>query len=143
MRLSAAIAQDIRFQYRHGFYYVYAILTVLYIVVLQLLPDQLLQPTLTLILFSDVCTLGFFFIGAIVLLERSQNITESLFVTPFLLHEYLLAKLVSFLVLSTVSALIIIVGSGSQKADFLWFIYGLIMSSILFTLFGLLFAGNR
>lgn len=140
MRFLAAITQDIRFQFRHGFYYVYGILTLIYIILLQLLPDQWVQPTLTLILFVDICTLGFFFVGAIVLLERGQNIMESIFVTPLLLREYLFSKQLSFLILSCVSALLIVLGAGSQLNDMFWFLVGLILSSSLFTFFGLAFA---
>ncbi|NQV49093.1 MAG: hypothetical protein HQ507_01245, partial [Candidatus Marinimicrobia bacterium] len=59
MRLVISLKQDIRFQFRHGFYYVYAILSVIYILVLRFLPDALVHPTMILILFTDVCALGF------------------------------------------------------------------------------------
>ncbi len=142
MRYLAALGQDIRFQFRHGFYYVYAILTVLYIIVLRLLPETLVHPGLTLILFTDICTLGFFFIGAIVILERGQNLTESLFVTPLRLHEYLLAKILSFLLLSIVSALLIMLGASVGGQDLMWFIFGIIFSALIYTLFGLIFAAR-
>lgn len=142
MRLLAALRQDIRFQFRHGFYYVYAILTVLYIITLKLLPETLIYPTLSIILFTDICTLGFTFIGAIVLLERGQNLTESLFVTPLRLHEYLLAKILSFLLLSCTSALIIILGASVGGQNLSWFIIGVVISALIYTLFGLVFAAR-
>lgn len=142
MRLTSAITQDIRFQFRHGFYYVYAILTLIYIILLRLLPDALVHQTLTLILFTDICTLGFFFIGAIVILERGQNITESLFVTPLKLSEYLLSKQLSFLLLSACSALLIILGSAIGGQNLLWFGSGVIMSAVLYTQLGLAFAAK-
>jgi len=140
MRLTTAIIQDIRFQFRHGFYYVYAILSAMYIIVLHFLPDPIVYPTLTLILFTDICTLGFFFIGAIILLERGQNITESLFVTPLRLAEYLLSKSVSFLILSMLSTLVVLLGASIPIQDYFWFIWGLILSSTIYTLFGIIFA---
>ncbi len=142
MRLLAALRQDIRFQFRHGFYYVYAILTVLYIITLKILPATLTYPTLTIILFTDVCTLGFTFIGAIVLLERGQNLTESLFVTPLRLHEYLLAKILSFLLLSCASAFIIMLGASVGGQNLSWFVFGVVLSALIYTLFGLVFAAK-
>lgn len=142
MRLSAAIKQDIKFQFRHGFYYAYGVLTVLYILMLRLLPETMTYPALTIILFTDICTLGFFFIGAIVLLERGQNLTDSLFVTPLRLHEYLLAKLISFLLLSVTSATLIMLGAQIWGQDMLWFIFGAIFSAIIYTLFGLIFSAR-
>ena len=136
------MGQDIRFQFRHGFYYAYAVLTILYIIVLRLLPDTMVYPALTLILFSDICALGFFFIGAIVLLERGQNLTESLFVTPLRLREYLLAKILSFLFLATLSALLIMLGASIGGQDLMWFVFGAVFSALIYTLFGLIFAAR-
>jgi len=142
MRLLATLKQDIRFQFRHGFYYAYAVLTVIYIILLRLLPETLVHPALTLILFTDICALGFFFIGAIVLLEKGQNLTQSLFVTPLKLHEYLLSKVLSFLLLSCASALLIILGAAVELQDLLWFIFGLVFSALIYTLFGLVFSAR-
>jgi len=142
VRLLAALGQDIRFQFRHGFYYIYAVLTILYIIVLRLLPDTLVHPALTLILFTDICALGFFFIGAIVLLERGQKLTENLFVTPLRLHEYLLAKSLSFLFLSALSTLLIMLGAWVGGQDLIWFILGVVFSALIYTLFGLVFAAR-
>jgi len=142
LRLMAALAQDVRFQFRHGFYYVYAVLTILYIIVLRLLPDGLVHPALTVVLFTDICALGFFFIGAIVLLERGQNLTESLFVTPLRLHEYLLSKTLSFLFLSMLSTLLIMLGAWIGGQDLIWFILGVVLSAVIYTLFGLVFSAR-
>lgn len=142
MRLLTALEQDIRFQFRHGFYYVYLVLTVLYIITLRLLPETLVHPALTIILFTDICTLGFFFIGAIILLERGQNLTQSLFVTPLRLSEYLLAKILSFLLLSVASALLIMLGASVGGQNLLWFIFGAIFSALIYTLFGLVFSAR-
>ena len=134
--------QDVRFQFRHGFYYVYAILTIFYIITLRLLPESMVHPTLTIILFTDVCTLGFTFIGAIVLLERGQNLTQSLFVTPLRLREYLLSKILSFMLLSIASTLLIMVGASVGGQDLMWFVFGVIFSGLIYTLFGLVFAAR-
>lgn len=142
MRLLAALDQDIRFQFRHGFYYAYALLTILYIILLRLLPDDLVHPVLTIILFTDICTLGFFFIGAIILLERGQNLTQSLFVTPLRLREYFASKLLSFLLLSLASALLIMLGASVGGNDLIWFAAGAILSALIYTLLGIVFAAR-
>lgn len=142
MRLLAAMGQDIRFQFRHGFYYAYGVLTVIYIILLRVLPDSLVHPALTLILFTDICALGFFFIGAIVLLERGQNLTQSLFVTPLRLHEYLISKALSFLLLSIASALLIVIGAAVPMKNLVWFLLGLTFSALIYTLFGLVFSAR-
>jgi len=142
LRLLAALSQDIRFQFRHGFYYAYAVLTIFYIILLRLLPDNLVHPALTIILFTDICALGFFFIGAIIILERGQNLTQSLFVTPLRLQEYLLSKALSFLLLSIASALLIMLGASVGGQDHLWFAFGAVFSTLIYTLTGVVFAAR-
>jgi fluoroquinolone transport system permease protein len=131
-----------RFQFRHGFYYVYGILSVVYILILHLLPLSYRYPALTYILFTDVCALGFTFIGALVLLEKGQNITQSLFVTPIRLTEYLLSKQISFLALTLLSTIIIITGAGLWGERFGWFGLGVLLSAPVYTIFGLVFAAK-
>lgn len=114
----------------------------MYILVLTFLPEHLVHPVLTIILFTDICSLGFTFIGAIVLLERGQNLTESLFVTPLRLHEYLLSKILSFLILSLASVFFIMVGASIGGHDKVWFLFGAIFSALIYTLFGLVFAAR-
>lgn len=131
-----------RFQFRHGFYYVYAILSVIYILALRLLPDGFRYPALTYILFTDVCALGFTFIGALVILEKGQNITESLFVTPIRLSEYLLAKQISFLSLTIISTVVIMLGAGIWGKRIGWFFLGVLLSAPIYTFFGLMVAAK-
>jgi len=131
-----------RFQFRHGFYYVYMILSVVYILILHVLPPSYRYPALTYILFTDACALGFTFIGALVLLEKGQNITQSLFVTPIRLTEYLLSKQISFLALTLLSTIIIITGAGLWGERFGWFGLGVLLSAPVYTIFGLVFAAK-
>jgi len=86
--------------------------------------------------------LGFFFIGAIVLLEKGQNILQSLFVTPLRLSEYIIAKVISLSILAMASALIIVTPIHLSIINFPVLLFGLWLSVIFFTLFGLIIAAR-
>lgn len=131
-----------RFQFRHGFYYAYAVLAIMYILALRILPASFSYPALTFILFTDIVALGFFFVGAVVLLEKGQHITQSLFTTPLKLTEYILAKQLSFLILSVGSTLLIMLGAMLWGKNIQWFLPGVILSATVYTLFGLVVAAR-
>lgn len=140
MRQGAVIAGDVRLQFRHGFYHVYLVLTILYVIIVSALPVRVQGTVLTLIIFSDPAMLGFFFIGAIILLERSDNTLQSLFVTPIALREYLVGKMVSLTLLGVVTSTAI--AAAVTRAQFHWplLLVGVALTSFLFILFGIIAA---
>jgi fluoroquinolone transport system permease protein len=141
-RTLSALKYDLKFQFRHGFYHVYLIITVLYILVLRFLPDGILDTATILILFTDPSVLGFFFIGGILLFERGQNIHASLFTTPVHLREYLWAKALSLALLALLSSFAIIVFTYGFNMNPLPLFFGILLSSIFFTLIGLTLAAR-
>lgn len=136
MRILQAIKYDIKFQFRHGFYYAYLLLSIIYIIAFRLMPLAAGKYAATVIIFSDPAVMGFFFIGGIVLLEKGQNIYQSLFVTPLRVHEYLIAKIVSLTLLATVTSVAIILLSFGEIHNPLVFLIGVMLTSMFFTLIG-------
>jgi fluoroquinolone transport system permease protein len=134
MRFRAAFAFDIRFQWRHGFYWIYIIICTFYLVLLHLIPDSYREQTMLLLTFSDPSALGLILAGGIVLLEKDQGIHDPLFVTPIRVREYLLAKAGSLSVLSLLVAWVIhVVASGIPQSP-LGFSIGIILTSSFMTL---------
>ena len=72
MRLRSLILWDIRFQARYGFYFLYAVLTAIYVAVLSAVPEGGREKATAILIFSDPASMGLFFMGAIVLLEKSR-----------------------------------------------------------------------
>jgi fluoroquinolone transport system permease protein len=142
MRLASMAACDVRFQFRHGFYYAYLFVSILYIILLRFIPDTYRPSVLTALLFSDAGVLGFFFVGGLVILERGENMFESLFVTPLRLHEYLVSKVLSLTILALiVSAFIILAGYGIPEHP-LPLLAGVVLGSVFAVLSGLLIASR-
>jgi len=94
-RVLGAFKTDVVFQYRSGFHMIYSVLSLVYILVINQLPDKWTDYLVPFMIYSDPSVLGFFFIGGLVMLEKDQGTIEMIMVTPLRLREYLLSKVVS------------------------------------------------
>jgi len=107
MRIAQMLQFDVRFQFRHGFYYAYLFISLFYIAILRVVPEQFRVLVTTIVIFSDPSVFGFFFVGGILLLERGEKTLESLFVTPLRLHEYFISKILSLSLIAVATSLLI------------------------------------
>ena len=104
MRTKSLILSDIRFQYRYGFYFIYFVFSVLYIGILFAVPENWRRDAALLMIFTDPAAMGLFFMGAIVLFEKSERVLDSIAVSPVKPLEYVLSKLVSIGIIATLVA---------------------------------------
>jgi fluoroquinolone transport system permease protein len=135
-RLARVAASDLRYQWRYGFYVIYAFIVVAFIVLIRLLPEAWRQTALVATLLSDPALLGFFFIGGILQLERGEGLLDALFVSPLRPWEYLLGKNVSLGLLSTAAGCLIALGSGVPRVQYALLSGALLAGSACFTLIG-------
>lgn len=138
MRLKKLFLLDMRFQAKYGFYFLYAVLTVIYIAVLFALPENLKEKAAAILIFSDPASMGLFFMGAIVLLEKSQHTTCELAVSPVHAAEYIIAKVSSLSAISLVVAAILALAADADNLHIV--LWGTFLSSVIFTLFGIIVA---
>lgn len=138
MRLKGLFLWDIRFQAKYGFYFLYAILTIIYSIVLLAIPQSWRDNTAAVLIFSDPASMGLFFMGAIVLLEKSQRTPCALAVSPVHPLEYILGKVGSLSAISlVVAALLALVA----KVDNLpMVLLGTLLSGMIFTLMAIVTA---
>ncbi|WP_152642885.1 hypothetical protein [Bacillus alveayuensis] len=137
MRLKAAFLADVRFQFRHGFYYAYLFVSVVYIVLLRFVEEGMREKLAVLVVFSDPAMLGFFFIGGIILLEKAQGIFPALFVTPLRIAEYVWAKVWSLTVLSLITSFFILLATVGTDISVLPVFIGVTFTSLIATLLGI------
>ncbi len=135
-RLKNALFSDMRFQFKHGFYYVYAAMTLLYIIIFIQIPKEALLYSLPAAIFSDPSLLGFMFMGAIFLLEKRQGIFQYLLITPLKLEEYLFSKIISLSALSLIVSFALAISTGEIFNPFI-LLLGCLLSSSFFTLIGI------
>jgi fluoroquinolone transport system permease protein len=133
---------DISIQVRSGYWTVYGILGLIYILVLVNLPMNIRDEVSVSIIFTDTSVLGLIFVGALVLLEKQQGVLQSLSVTPLKLNNYLFSKVLSLTILSAViSSMLWIIPLWSVKGYAL-LLSGVVLSSIVFTMFGIGFTAG-
>lgn len=138
MRMKNLIKWDICFQIKYGFYFIYVVLTIFYIFLLCALPRSWRMNAMTIMIFSDPAAMGLFFMGAIVLLEKSQKIIQLLAVSPVMVWEYILSKVVSLAIVSEIVAFVLAIAAKTE--DLLSILIGTALTSVVFTLLGLIAA---
>ena len=139
MRISALIREDIRLQLRHGFYALYTILTIFYILLLSAVPAAWNHTVAAFAIFFDPATMGLFFMGAMMLFERNQRIQQALAVSPVSPNEYICGKLASFGLISLLVAAVLALFSHSLLLPVL---AGTLLASFMFTLLGIIAASH-
>lgn len=136
MRFKGLLLGDVRFQFKYGFYFLYAFLTTVYICVLIFIPSSVKEKVTAILIFTDPAALGLFFMGAMILLEKSECVLASLAVSPIKIWEYIVSKVLSLSIISTATAIII---SAVYNIHILPFVVaGVFLGSVLFSLLGII-----
>ena len=107
-RAVALIWHDVRLQYRYGIYAAYAFIVALYVAELLLLGAVLPPWVPALIIFTDPAALGFFFLGALMMLEKSEGVRAALAASPVSAIDYLTGKIATLVGLSLASCLVLL-----------------------------------
>jgi len=141
MRIGSLLRGDIRLQFKYGFYFLYTFFTFLYISLLLVFPEAWREKAAILMIFSDPTAMGLYFMGAIVLLEKSERVLDSIAVSPARPYEYMLAKLFSIGLISVIVGFAI--GFFSNTVNITaYFIGGIFLCSCLFSAVGLVIAAK-
>lgn len=141
MRKNALLLGDVRFQFKYGFYFIYTVFSVLYICLLFILPSAWRKTAAILMIFTDPAAMGLYFMGAIVLFEKSERVLDSLAISPVKSTEYVLSKLLSLAVISTLVAMVIGFSVGIVT-NVVWFVFAVFFCSCLFSSIGLIIAAK-
>lgn len=99
-RFPTLLLHDTRLQFRNGIYYAYAVVIVMYVGILLTLGDYLPDWMPALIIMTDPAVLGFFFLGALMMLEKAEGVRTGLAITPVSAAEYFWAKALPLTVLA-------------------------------------------
>jgi len=133
---------DLNIQLRSGYWTVYGIIAVVYILVMLNLPLSIRDEVAVGLIFMDTSVLGLIFVGALVLLEKQQGVLQSLSVTPLSINKYLFSKAISLTILSAVISSFLWIIPLWSFSGYGFILSGVILSSIAFTLFGLGYAAG-
>lgn len=140
-RLLNSIIADIKFQFKHGFYAVYIMISIMYIIILNFIPVPAKRLVLSIMIYTDPAALGMFFIGGMVLLEKEQGVLSLLYITPLKVFEYIVSKILTLGIISTLAAVSISLAVNVQTNYFM-LVSGILLSSVFYTLVGFLMASK-
>jgi len=140
MRFLSALTNDICYQVKYGFYFLYVFITAIYVAILFVVPAEYKKVVASIIILTDPAMLGTFFIGGIWLLEKGEGLHGFLGISPLRPMEYILSKAVSLSVISTLAADLIVLFGLREQANYLALSVSVFVGSMVFTSFGLLIA---
>ena len=138
MRFRNLFVWDMRFQARYGFYLLYTFLTILYMLLILSFPQSWKGNTAAILIFSDPAAMGLFFMGAIVLLEKSQRVTSFFAITPLRAFEYVCSKVFSLSIIAMLVAGVLAVSAGSRAVVSV--LTGTFLACVIFTFAGIIVA---
>jgi fluoroquinolone transport system permease protein len=111
-------------------------ITLLYVMIIQVLPEASLITVLTLLILSDPVMLGFMFTGAMILFEKSSNTLPALSVTPVRPGEYLLSKGITLTGVALAASVVMAVAGVRLNFNIFYFSFSVALSSLLFIFIG-------
>lgn len=135
-RLAATLTTDVRVQFRNGFYLATAFVVACSIVLLRRLPPDIAALFLPVVLLENILMNTFYFVSALLLLERGEGTLAAQSVTPLRAHEYLVSKLVTLTALSLVESLLIATAVTGLDSRLVMMSIGIVLAASLLCLSG-------
>jgi fluoroquinolone transport system permease protein len=123
---------------RNGFYYAAALVAGFSALVLSRFPPDYLTVWMPVFVLSNILINTFYFMAGLVLLEKAEGTLMAQSVTPLRSWEYLVSKMITLTVLSTVESLVIVVFGYGAAFSPVPFIFGVIFAAVFFVFTGFL-----
>ena len=136
-RLAATLKTDVRVQMRNGFYLATAFVVACSIALLRWLPNDVAALLLPVVLLENIVINTFYFVSALLLLERGEGTLAAQSITPLRGDEYLASKVITLTALSLVESLLIATAVAGLDTRLLVMSVGIALAAILFCLSGI------
>ena len=136
MRKINVIKGDMIFQWKYGFYALYFLMIIIYLVVFSFFKGDIKDTIVSICVYSDPAAMGMFFMGALILLEKSQRIINSIAVSPVTAEEYILGKLISIGIISEIVGIVLMIQR--SPVNYLLCVVGIFAGSVIFSLCGVI-----
>ena len=109
---------------------------IIYYVIFSFLTGNVKDTIVSICVYSDPAAMGMFFMGALILLEKSQRITNSIAISPVTVEEYILGKIVSVGIISEIVGVILMLQGHTE--NYFWCAIGIFAGSVIFSLCGII-----
>lgn len=137
-RLVATLHNDVRLQIRNGFYYAAGFVAAFGMIGLSYVPARLQGLLFPPLVLSNLLMGTFYFVAALVLLEKEEGTLEALVVTPLRDTEYIGAKVATLALLGILENLAVVVVASRVAFNPLPLLTGIALGSAVYVLAGLL-----
>ena len=131
------VKKDILLQWRQGFWLVYFVISIVYIIILLNIPRENRMMVSLIMILSDTTMLGVIFIGALILLEKQQSVIHSLFVTPLNPSNYIWSKTISLSLIAITMSILVYLPVMHLSAYTLLLFFTVAFTAAIFVMFGL------
>lgn len=135
-RLAATIGTDVRVQFRNGFYLATAFVVACSVGLLRWLPPEVATLLLPVVVLENIVVNTFYFVSALLLLERGEGTLAAQSVTPQRADEYLASKVLTLTALSLVEGLLITAAVAGLDGRLVVMAIGIALAAVLFCLSG-------
>lgn len=130
--LLALASHDARLQYRYGIYAAYAFVVGFYVLALTVGRNVLPDWAIGFIVYTDPAAVGFFFLGALMMLEKAEGVRVALAASPVTAAQYLAGKMITLNGLALLACVVLMLVHSSTPHPLL-LIVAVILTSICFT----------
>jgi fluoroquinolone transport system permease protein len=113
------------------------IIAAAYTLAFKLVPVIQIDEVLIFLIFSDPTLLGFIFIGAMILFEKTDQTLSAQVITPLRSSDFLWAKAFALLVPALICSLIMMIAGKGIQFRIILFILNTGLSSLIFTFLGI------
>ena len=139
-RLLATLRCDLLLQFRNGFFYATAFVIAIWALLISRLHLLDTRPNLEWLLppmvLDSLVINSFYFVGALVLLEKGEGTLEAQVVTPLRTSEYLVSKVITLTLLALLQNVIVVGLVAGVTSGMLQLIAGTVLASTFYVLLG-------
>jgi fluoroquinolone transport system permease protein len=135
-RLRATVLTDVRLQFRNGFYWAVVFVLAFIALAVSLFPSLDLGWLLPALVLGNLPINTFYFVGALVLLEKGEGSLQAQVVTPLRTREYLASKVLTLTAVSVAENVVLVAllaGTGFRPGPL---VAGIALASVLYCLVG-------
>ena len=135
-RLTSTMKWDVRLQWRNGFYYAAIVIVATFLLIFSQISVANMEWVLPFMLINNMIVGTFYFMGALVLLEKDEGSLEARVTTPLRPAEYLAAKTVTISGLALLESVLIVMITARFNANWLLLLAGIMGTAVLLCLAG-------
>ncbi|WLR51383.1 hypothetical protein LC040_00315 [Bacillus tianshenii] len=130
-RLTSALTMDFRMQWRYKFVHAAAFISIVWLVILTLLPTEYMNLAIPFVIFGDLGIVGFYLLAGMILFEKGESTLQAIVVSPLSFFEYLTAKVIAFTVMAVVISLVIVFSFAGFGVNYFYIITGTALTSVV------------